>query len=99
MPANVVSVPAGLSQTDLIKFIIDEGTREFAVLGYNWFTIRRLSLDPIFANTVYTHTVYNADGTVEKTFTLTPKRWCSGSTRRSCFRNRDGTNIPDHYFL
>jgi hypothetical protein len=94
MPANVVSVPAGLTQTDLIKFIIDEGTREFAVFGYNWFTIRRLSLDPIFAGRVYTHKVYNADGTVEKTFTLTPDRMVLRFNQKIMLQNPGWTNNP-----
>ena len=94
MPANVAAVPSGLSQTDLIKFIIDEGTREFAVLGYNWFTIRRLSLDPIFANKVYTHTVYNTDGTVEKTFTLSPERMVLRFNQKIMLQNPGWTNNP-----
>jgi hypothetical protein len=94
MPAKVVSVPAGLSQTDLIKFIIDEGTREFAVMGINWFTIRRLSLDPIFANKVYTHTVYNANGTVEKTFTLAPERMVLRFNQKIMLQNPGWTNNP-----
>jgi len=94
MPAGVVAVPAGLSQTDLIKFIIDENTREFAVLGYNWFTIRRLSVDPIFANKVYTHTVYNADGTVEQTFTLSPDRMVLRFNQKIMLENPGWTNNP-----
>src|SRR5258708_32564952 len=68
MPANVVAVPAGLSQTDLIKFILDENTREFAVLSYNCFTTRRLTPDPMFATKVYTRKGFKADGTWEHTF-------------------------------
>jgi tetratricopeptide (TPR) repeat protein len=94
MPANVVAVPAGLSQTDLIKFIIDENTREFAVLGYNWFTIRRLSQDPIFANKVYTHKVYNADGTLEHTFTLAPERMVLRFNQKIMLQNPGWTNNP-----
>jgi hypothetical protein len=65
MPAANASVPVAIAgnQTALIKFIIDERTREFAAEGYRWFDMRRLSVDPLFAGAVTTHTMYNADGT------------------------------------
>lgn len=63
-PADAV-VPAAIAadQAALVRFIIDERTREFAAEGYRWFDMRRLSVDPLFAGTVYTHTMYNEDGT------------------------------------
>ena len=73
-PSEVV-VPAGLSQDELIKFVMDERTREFALEGELWFDTRRIWNDPLFQdNKPYTHTLYNADGSVKETFTLTEDR-------------------------
>jgi len=65
MPPADATVPAATAgnQTALIKFIIDERIREFAMEGYRWFDMRRLSVDPLFAGMTFTHTMYNADGT------------------------------------
>jgi starch-binding outer membrane protein, SusD/RagB family len=61
MPAADAAVPGATAadQTALIKFIIDERTREYAMEGYRFLDMRRLSVDPIFAGTVYTHTLYD----------------------------------------
>ncbi|TJZ61517.1 RagB/SusD family nutrient uptake outer membrane protein [Sphingobacterium olei] len=61
-------------RTQLIRFIIDERRREFALQGFRWFDMRRLSKDPLFANTVYTHVLYNSTGEVQERFTLSPAR-------------------------
>jgi tetratricopeptide (TPR) repeat protein len=53
-------------QTTLIKFVIEERKREFALKGYRWFDMRRLSTDPIFSTTQYKHTY--VDGTGKVTF-------------------------------
>ena len=65
MPAADAVVPAAIAsnQTNLIKFIIDERIREFALEGYRWFDMRRLSVDPLFAGMNFTHTIYNTNGT------------------------------------
>jgi len=65
MPVADAAVPAAIAgnQTSLIKFIIDERIREFALEGYRWFDMRRLSVDPLFAGMNFTHTIYNANGT------------------------------------
>lgn len=65
MPVSDAPVPAAIAgnQTALIKFIIDERIREFAIEGYRWFDMRRLSVDPLFAGITFTHTMYNAGGT------------------------------------
>ncbi len=62
-PADAVvpAVTAG-DQTALVKFIIDERTREFALEGYRWFDMRRLSVDPLYAGITFTHTIYNVSG-------------------------------------
>ncbi|WP_089896923.1 RagB/SusD family nutrient uptake outer membrane protein [Chitinophaga arvensicola] len=71
MPAAAATVPATIAgnQVALIKFIIDERTREFAQEGYRWFDMRRLSPDPIFNSKPITHTLYNQNGTAT-VFTL-----------------------------
>ena len=63
MPVSDAAVPPAVAtdQTALIKFIIDERIREFALEGARWFDMRRLSVDPLFAGQAFTHTLYNAD--------------------------------------
>jgi len=76
MPAADATVPGSIAgdQTALIKFIIDERTREFAMEGYRWFDMRRLSVDPLFSGMTYTHTLYSTSGNT--TYTLKqPERW------------------------
>jgi hypothetical protein len=60
--------------TLMIKYIIDERLREFALQGYRWFDMRRLSVDPIFAGTIYTHSYVKTNGEVT-TLTLRPERF------------------------
>ncbi|RBL90231.1 RagB/SusD family nutrient uptake outer membrane protein [Chitinophaga flava] len=64
MPAADAAVPAVVTgdQVALIKFIIEERIREFAMEGYRWFDMRRLSVDPLFAGITFTHTLYKKDG-------------------------------------
>lgn len=71
MPADAVAVPAAVAgdQHALISFVIEERIREFALEGYRWFDMRRLSVDPLFAGTRFSHTLYNVDGTTT-TYTL-----------------------------
>lgn len=54
MPANVASVPV-IDKNDLIKFIVDERLREYALTGMRWFDIRRLWNDPLFNDKKYIH--------------------------------------------
>nr|WP_295870541.1 RagB/SusD family nutrient uptake outer membrane protein [uncultured Chitinophaga sp.] len=77
MPAAEASIPAATAgdQVALTKFILDERIREYPIQGYRWFDMRRLSVDPIYKSTVnYTHTLYDMNGAVIKTFTLQPQR-------------------------
>ena len=76
MSTNAAVPPAVAGNKNaLIKFILDERIREFAVQGYRWFDMRRLSVDPDFSNTVgTTHAVYNAQGEISGTYTLKPER-------------------------
>jgi hypothetical protein len=75
MSITAAPVPVGFSQTQLIQFVLDERTREFAMMGYRWFDMRRLSVDPLFSSNTYTHTLYSATGTVSATYTLRPVRF------------------------
>jgi SusD family. len=65
MPAADAPVPAEASATQkkMIEYILDERIREFASQGVRWYDMRRLSVDPLFANIQYSHTVYAEDGT------------------------------------
>lgn len=62
-------------RTEMIKFVIDERTREFAVQGHRWFDMRRLSVDPIFAGKTYVHQAFTETGVLKATFTLKPERF------------------------
>lgn len=75
MPMADATVPSATAsdQTALIKFIIEEREREFAQEGYRWFDMRRLSVDPIFAGTTYTHTQYTIAGGIQ-TYPMPPAR-------------------------
>ena len=71
VPANI-----GSDQQALVRFILDERIREFAITGLRWLDMRRLSQDPIYNNNVdYTHEIYNANGTVASTYELKPERF------------------------
>lgn len=70
VPANIAA-----DQVALVKFILEERIREFALMGYRWFDMRRLSVDPIYSNTIsYSHHVYDAAGNIRSTYTLRPAR-------------------------
>lgn len=76
-PITDANVPPAIAsnQTALVKFILEERIREFAMHGYRWFDMRRLSVDPVYSNTVgTTHRVYDETGAVVSTFTLKPER-------------------------
>jgi len=63
------------SSTQMIKFIMEERIREFALQGYRWFDMRRLSVDPLFAQTSYAHRVLTSTGGLKETFPLRPERF------------------------
>jgi hypothetical protein len=64
MPAADAPVPSAITNNQklLIEYILQERIREFASLGYRWFDMRRLSVDPLFKNATFTHTIYGEDG-------------------------------------
>ncbi|WP_316818062.1 RagB/SusD family nutrient uptake outer membrane protein [Pedobacter nyackensis] len=76
--AKRMSANVSVNITDpnaMVKFVIDERLREFALHGYRWFDIRRLSVDPIFSGTAYTHEVLSETGTIIGSFPLKPERF------------------------
>lgn len=79
--------------TAMVKYIIEERTREFALQGYRWFDMRRLSVDPIFAGTVYTHSYVKTTGEVT-TLTLRPERFVLRFSEKVMAANPDMSNNP-----
>lgn len=77
MPLADAIVPASAksTKTNLVKFILDERIREFALQGYRWFDMRRLSVDQEFSATIKTtHQLFGDNGNVVATYTLKPER-------------------------
>ncbi len=76
MPIAQAPVPSNIAATQLslIKFILEERIREFALIGHRWFDMRRLSVDPLFTDQNYTHTLYSETGSTIETYTLKPER-------------------------
>lgn len=72
MPAADAGVPAAAAaeKLPLLQFIMEERIREFAMQGYRWFDMRRLSVDPLFTTPVYKHVAYAESGDVRETYTL-----------------------------
>lgn len=76
MPAGSFAVPTAIAaqKMPLLNYIMDERLREFALSGYRWFDMRRLSVDPLFGTKTFTHTLYSATGS-KTTFTFRPERF------------------------
>ncbi|WP_256003518.1 RagB/SusD family nutrient uptake outer membrane protein [Pedobacter deserti] len=71
VPSDVAS-----SQQNLVRFILDERIREFAITGLRWLDMRRLSVDPVYNDHIdYTHRIYGPDGAVTSTHQLKPERF------------------------
>ncbi|MGN6421450.1 MAG: RagB/SusD family nutrient uptake outer membrane protein [Pseudobacter sp.] len=71
-------VPSGVAanQQDLVRFILDERIREFAISGLRWLDMRRLSVDPVYNDHIdFTHRIYGPDGAVTATHQLKPERF------------------------
>jgi tetratricopeptide (TPR) repeat protein len=96
LPAGKEGVPptASVSKVPLIQFILEERIREFAMQGYRWFDMRRLSVDPLFSSTTYQHKVYNAAGDVSETFTLKPERFVLKFSPKIMAENAELINNP-----
>lgn len=76
MPAGEATVPtaAKADKMSMLRFVLDERIREFALQGHRWFDMRRLSTDPLFTTPTYTHTLFLNNGGTQ-TFTLQPERF------------------------
>lgn len=76
LPGADADVPSAIAgdKMQLLQFVMDERLREYAGLGVRWFDMRRLSVDPLFGNSSYTHTLYQADGTTTA-YELRPERF------------------------
>lgn len=77
MPEADATIPGAVAgnQQALVSFILEERIREFAMDGYRWFDMRRLSVDPDYKSTVkYAHHVYDASGNIIATSTLNQDR-------------------------
>jgi len=72
MPAADATIPANTAaaKLPLLQFIMEERIREFAVQGYRWFDMRRLSVDPLFKGATYQHLAYTEAGDIKETFAL-----------------------------
>ncbi|MFD2582518.1 RagB/SusD family nutrient uptake outer membrane protein [Pedobacter vanadiisoli] len=78
MPASTAALPVNVisDQQAMVRFILDERVREFALSGLRWLDMRRLSVDPIYKDHIIPkHYLLDADGNALKTYTLTPKRY------------------------
>jgi hypothetical protein len=97
MPPADASVPAAIasSKTALVKFILEERIREFAMQGFRWFDMRRLSVDPDYSATVgKTHILYDETGGVKSSYTLKPERLVWQFPRKMITQNPDIENNP-----
>lgn len=91
MPANIAAVPANITgnKDALVRFILEERIREFATSGMRWMDMRRLSVDPVYSNTVkYTHKLYDDAGNVVATYTLKPERFALKFGERMLAQNK-----------
>jgi hypothetical protein len=96
MPAGNAPVPGSTAsnQSALIRFIIDERTREFAIEGYRWFDMRRLSVDSLFSNKVYTHNEYLTAGGITQYLLNQPTRFVLQFPANILNANPGFTNNP-----
>jgi tetratricopeptide (TPR) repeat protein len=76
MPSAEVNIPLSdrSDRLSLIRYIFNERVREFSLQGYRWLDMRRLSVDPLFSNQTYTHTLFRTDGSTSS-FGLRPERF------------------------
>lgn len=93
MPAADATVNIS-DQNTMIRFVIDERRREFALSGYRWFDMRRLSVDPLFAGNVYSHKLYDIQGNVISTYTLPAERLTLRFPLKIMAQNPSITNNP-----
>ncbi|ASZ11976.1 RagB/SusD family nutrient uptake outer membrane protein [Chitinophaga pendula] len=79
----------------LVKYILEERTREMALTGNRWLDMRRISLEPEYAGTFNTtHQVYDESGNVTATYTLKPERLTMRFSTYVMEANPNLTNNP-----
>ncbi|MFT3827437.1 MAG: RagB/SusD family nutrient uptake outer membrane protein [Chitinophagaceae bacterium] len=76
MPDADAAIPADTSadKVKLVSFIMEERLREFAVQGYRWFDMRRISVDPLLTGLQFSHKLMTADGVLSASYSLKPER-------------------------
>lgn len=78
MPAADATVPSNIAsnQQALVRFILDERVREFALSGIRWSDMRRLSVDPVYHDHIrLQHDLIDSDGNIIQSYTLKPQRF------------------------
>lgn len=75
MPEAAAAAGIPTTQDALIRFVIEERRREFATMGFRWFDMRRLSVDPLFAGATFRHELFDATGALKATFAFKPERF------------------------
>jgi len=73
MPSASAAVPAGMTQSQMLQYVMDERLRELAFSGLRWFDMRRMSVDPQFSAINRSHVLYFADGSTQN-YPLRPER-------------------------
>lgn len=95
LPAGKFSVPGEVStdKKKLVNFIIEERIREFAVTGYRWIDMRRLSADPLFAGIQFKHKIIKEDNSFTE-FTLPAARFALRFPQKVMEQNPAMQNNP-----
>lgn len=78
IPGTAAQVPSNIAsnQQALVKFVLDERIREFAISGARWLDMRRLSQDPVYNTHIdFTHQIYDETGREVSTHQLRPERF------------------------
>jgi tetratricopeptide (TPR) repeat protein len=97
MPTTDAEIPMSIAndQGALVRFILEERIREFAVQGFRWFDMRRLSVDPLYNDMVdYTHDIIDGNGNVIESFTLRPERFALRFPQKVINQNPEMENNP-----
>ncbi len=96
MPDTDAAIPADTAadKIKLVSFIMEERQREFAVQGYRWFDMRRLSVDPLLTGLQFTHKLMAADGTLSATYALKTERFVLRFPPKVMVQNPGMNNNP-----
>lgn len=95
MPSGEVAIPTdtATNKMNLLHYIMEERTREFAAQGFRWFDMRRLSVDPLFAGISFKHFVYDTDGSATS-YDLKPERFVLRFPQKVMEQNPTMQNNP-----